>query len=171
MSLVYEVSYLDYGIYRVFFLIPSFIILYFFLTKENLFVYTENASGFEHIHKVVIRTMGLIFIPFFIYGNIEMIKTLDAVKKRLIEKKYEVVEGNIQKFIPKTFCSDHDSKESFVLKGVLFRYDNLASLEDRLYFHQPRCKKGPIKENGQKVKIFYIDVEGKNRIIKMWVKL
>jgi hypothetical protein len=90
--------------------------------------------------------------------NLMTKSTVEEVVKR---KKYKMVEGVISNFIPSSPGAHFD--ESFVIDSVKFNY------RDNSYkygFKKTSGSGGPINDNGDSVKIIYIEqMIGENRII------
>ena len=86
--------------------------------------------------------------------------------KRIFEnKEYKVVEGKIEGFHPMPY-SGHDV-ESFTVNGVYFEYSDYM----RVYaFNNTSSHGGPLKRNGQQVRLSYITVGEENRILKVELK-
>jgi hypothetical protein len=80
-------------------------------------------------------------------------------------KEYQVVEGVIEDFHPMPH-SGHDV-ESFTVKGVYFEYSDFMLVYG---FNNTASHGGPLKRNGQQVRLSYINVNGDNRILKIELK-
>lgn len=80
-------------------------------------------------------------------------------------KEYEIVEGKIENFVPMPY-SGH-SHESFAVNGVHFEYSDYYIFYG---FNNTASHGGPLKEDGQQVRLSYITVHGENRILKIELK-
>lgn len=111
----------------------------------------------------------------FIFSGFALIMLLLAVPcsianrnktKEIYEnKEYKIIEGVIENFHP-MLNSGHNS-ESFNVDGVYFEYsDFLLQYE----FNKTASHGGPLKRNGQEVRLSYITVNGENRILKIELK-
>lgn len=86
--------------------------------------------------------------------------------KRIYEnKEYQIVEGVIENFHPMPY-SGHDV-ESFTVKDVKFEYSDFILHSG---FDQTASHGGPLKENGQQVRLSYIKSGEGNIIIKIELK-
>jgi hypothetical protein len=112
----------------------------------------------------------IFFITLSLYGVYEKNKLSNFIEDSMKFKKYDVVEGKIKKFhiMPK---SGHDY-ESFEVNNKYFEIVYTGNYPDvkTLYYTLTKNRKGPIKYNGQQVKIYYLRIDGKNKIIKMWIE-
>lgn len=75
------------------------------------------------------------------------------------------VEGKIENFDPMPH-SGH-AVESFNVNGVHFEYSDFMSVHG---FNNTASHGGPLKRNGQQVRLSYISVNGDNRILKIELK-
>ena len=89
----------------------------------------------------------------------------NRTQKIFANKEYKVIEGEIHDFHPMPYSGHED--ERFTVKGVLFEYSDYS----RFYgFNNTSSHGGPLKENGQQVRLSYITVYGENRILKIELK-
>lgn len=111
----------------------------------------------------------------FIFGGFGLVMLLLTVPgsladqhqtKRIFEnKEYKVVQGRIQNFHPMPY-SGHDV-ESFSVNGVYFEYSDYMLVYG---FNNTVSHGGPLKGNGQQVRLSYITVGEENRILKIELK-
>jgi len=80
-------------------------------------------------------------------------------------KNYTIVEGEIENFSPQP--ENTTKTESFSVKGVQFEYSDYVMING---FHQTSRMNGPIRENGQKVRISYFTIDNVNLIQKIEIK-
>ena len=80
-------------------------------------------------------------------------------------KEYKVVEGKIENFHAMPY-SGHDV-ESFTVNGVYFEYSDYMLVYG---FNKTASHGGPLKSNGQQVRLSYITVGEENRILKVELK-
>lgn len=123
----------------------------------------------ESIKKKFTIVFGFIIsgFAFFLLMLIVPSSLADRSKTRRIfkNKDHEVIEGKIENFHPMPY-SGHDV-ESFTVNGVYFEYsDYILSYG----FNQTSSHNGPLRENGQEVRLSYISEDGENRILKIEVK-
>lgn len=86
--------------------------------------------------------------------------------KKIFEKKeYKIVEGEIENFNPMPYGGH--AVESFTVGGVYFEYSDYISMDA---FNNTASHGGPIKNNGQQVRLSYITVDEENRILKIELK-
>jgi hypothetical protein len=127
----------------------------------------------------------IIFFSMPTYGFFERKFDINKVVKLLEENQVRVIEGKINNFHEMPL-EGHD-KESFKVKGITFEitYSGNYPSTKTLYFTLTKNRSGPIKENGQVVKIYYVkDIERicipftdsclifeeSNKIIKLFLK-
>ena len=124
------------------------------------------------IFRQVILFFGYVFS--FIAGTfliLTLVKSPSIIKDErqfndiLKNKTYNVIEGEIQAFSPMPV--NKPGHESFLLRGVKFSYSDYVVIDG---FHQTSAAGGPIKANGQIVRISYITVDDINLIVKLEVK-
>ena len=89
----------------------------------------------------------------------------NRTQKIFENKEYKVVEGIIENFHPMPH-SGHDH-ESFIVNGVHFEYSDFYIFYG---FNNTASHGGPLKQNGQEVRLSYITVDGENRILKIELK-
>lgn len=89
----------------------------------------------------------------------------NKTQKIFENQEYQVVEGKIEDFHPMPH-SGHDV-ESFTVNGVYFEYSDYMLVYG---FNNTASHGGPLKRNGQQVRLSYITVDGDNRILKIELK-
>lgn len=110
----------------------------------------------------MLGAIAMIMLIFFLF-NIPIIIRNEKELKEIIEtKSYKVVEGEIEDF-QHTSISGHVF-ERFSVQGVEFEYSDYIIIEG---FHQTSLKGGPLRENGQEVRISYYTKENENLILKI----
>lgn len=126
-------------------------------SKHKYDMYLFNATVCMIIGFIVI-CMGI----YFTYGYISSYNTL---KKMLDNNKAYTTYGEVSKFHPEN-KEGHDS-EYFYVDKVYFEYSHEEIANG---YHKSKYRGGVIKENGQKLKIYYVptsdDYEG-NIILKI----
>ncbi|MDB4582934.1 hypothetical protein N9164_07270 [Draconibacterium sp.] len=95
----------------------------------------------------------------------DMVSNEQRLKETIETKSYKVINGQIEDFSHRTE-SGHVF-ESFKVQGVMFEYSDYIINEG---FHQTSKNGGPIKKNGQQVRISYITKENENLILKLEIK-
>ena len=91
-------------------------------------------------------------------------KTSEIISNR----QYEVVEGTIENFDRMPY-GGHRS-ESFSVSGIFFEYSDYSSHAGINSFNQTVSHGGPIRSNGQRVRLSYITLsDGTNLILKVEV--
>lgn len=111
----------------------------------------------------------------FIFSGFALVMLLSTVPSSLANRnktqkifenqEYQVVEGTIEDFHPMPH-SGHDV-ESFTVNGVYFEYSDYMLVYG---FNNTASHGGPLKRNGQQVRLSYISVNGDNRILKIELK-
>jgi hypothetical protein len=89
----------------------------------------------------------------------------NRTQKIFENQEYQVVQGKIEDFHPMPH-SGHDV-ESFTVNGVYFEYSDYMLVYG---FNNTASHGGPLKRNGQQVRLSYITVDGDNRILKIELK-
>ena len=79
--------------------------------------------------------------------------------------EFMIVEGEVEDFVPMKL--DGHSSESFSLNGVKFSYSRSIPING---YHLAKVDGGYIKENGQIIRIHYINYNGDNLILKLEIK-
>jgi hypothetical protein len=103
-----------------------------------------------------------LFLIIMIFNIPKMIASESSLKKDIVSNSFRILEGDIENF--KTEYISGQTFDSFEVKDVYFKYSDYIIIKG---FHQTSKNGGPIKENGQKVRISYREVEGKNCIVKL----
>ena len=86
------------------------------------------------------------------------------IKKIYEGGSYKTVEGQIDNLDPMPYAGH--KQESFTINGIGFNYSDFST--SYYGFHKAASHGGPIKENGQEVRIGYITSdEGHNTILKI----
>jgi hypothetical protein len=101
-------------------------------------------------------------LSFFLGSPFSFIEAREAIDNL----HYKQVIGNIDEFNPKK-CNQMGD-ESFVINGVFFKYTHRGM--NNAYYNKTKCTNGLIENNGQKVKVYYLTINGENKIIKMWIE-
>jgi hypothetical protein len=86
-------------------------------------------------------------------------------RKRIEDKSYYVLEGEVENFSPRS--EDGHNKEKFSVDGIQFEYSDNGIIKG---FHQTSRNNGPITRNGQKVRISYFVIDNINLIQKIEIK-
>ncbi len=89
----------------------------------------------------------------------------NRIQKIFENNEYQVVEGLIENFHPMPH-NGHDV-ESFTINGVYFEYSDFKLVYS---FNNTASHGGPLRRNGQQVKLSYINLNGENRILKVELK-
>lgn len=112
---------------------------------------------------------GFIFSGFALLVSIFMIPISIAdrnkTQKIFKNKEYQVVEGIIEHFHP--MPHEGHEVESFTVNDVYFEYSDYMLVYG---FNNTASHGGPLKRNGQQVRLSYIKLHGENRILKIEIK-
>ncbi|WP_430405478.1 hypothetical protein [Fluviicola sp.] len=113
---------------------------------------------------------GSIFSSFSLIAIILIVPSIfsdrNRTKKIFENKEYKVVEGKIEQFHPMP-KEGHDS-EHFLVNGVYFEYSDFELVYG---FNNTSSHGGPLKRNGQEVRLSYRTTKnGENRILKVELK-
>lgn len=161
--LIFETTYFDYPLIKI------IISLFCFLAAFVLIVNYKVHNVLNQYYKVKLNKNILVLLCFlvgilsFLLGNpFSFIKAREAIDNL----HYKEVIGNIDEFNPKG-CNEM-GYESFVINGVFFKYTHRGM--NNAFYSKTKCNDGFITNNGQKVKIYYLTINGQNKIIKMWLE-
>lgn len=102
--------------------------------------------------------VSLIRLPEIISYQRELRETIET-------ENYLIAEGEIENFIDRPE-SGHIF-ESFTVNGVFFEYSDYIVING---FHQTSRNNGPLKQNGQEVRISYMKKDNENVIMKIELK-
>jgi hypothetical protein len=118
----------------------------------------------------IISFFMTVLIFSFLYGEIEKKRISRNIQNIISSNTFFTIEGEIKELhiMPK---SGHD-KESFKINNEYFEISYTGNYPKKrtIYYTLTKNRNGPIKYDGQKVRIDYIKIDGKNKIIAMWVK-
>ena len=154
---------------KVFDLIPFIPVLFFliglgiiwFNIKQNKTNPGKRPSTliFGYLFSGISLIVALVFIPATIIDR-------NKTKKIFENKDYQVVEGKIENFHP--MPKEGHENESFSVKNIFFEYSDFELIYG---FNNTASHGGPLKENGQEVRLSYItNKAGENRILKIELK-
>ena len=135
-----------------------------FYTKKNF----KNYSLFRQIILFFGYTLGGFATLFLIIAMVKMPKIISNERdfRKMIESRnYNIVEGETENFIP--MPKGENGKESFKVNGIPFEYCDYIITKG---FHQTSLNNGPIRKNGQQVRITYYTIDNENLILKIEIK-
>ncbi len=102
--------------------------------------------------------ISIILIPTSLLNQLE-------TKQKYTSGRYQLIEGKIVDFHPMPV--EGHSNESFTLNGVYFEYSDFQPMYS---FNNSASHGGPIRFEGQQVRIGFITDKGKNLILRVDVK-
>ena len=123
---------------------------------------TSPKKKFTIVFGFIFSGFALLMLIFTLPSNIS---NRNKTKEIFENKNYQIVEGKIENFHPMPH-SRHDV-ESFTVNGVYFEYSDFILVYG---FNNTASHGGPLKENGQQVRLSYINENGDNRILKIELK-
>lgn len=127
----------------------------------------EDKDSKDYFSLILGLAMGIVFTVSSFVRIPNSIEKFDKIKKSYRNNDYEVVYGKIENFDPMPY-SGH-KQESFKISGIEFNYSDYTG--GYYGFHNSASHGGPIKENGQEVRIGYIaNNDGHNTILKIELK-
>lgn len=97
-----------------------------------------------------------------IWGYRSDLQEYETVVEGYHQGDYLIVEGEVENFSPMPELG-HGS-ESFTVEGVEFSY---TWYEERYAYHTPLVRGGVIQENGQYVRIGYVEFDGQTHIVSI----
>ena len=125
-----------------------------------------------HKYKKIKKFMFILLVIFIIVhidGIIDFYQTKKKISDAFKNKSFNIVEGYVENFHAMS-KGGHDI-EKFDVNGTHFEilYTGNYSGTKTLFYTLTKNRNGYIQNNGDKVKIYYITDNGKNKIIKMWI--
>ena len=153
MTLVFESSLISLSLLgNLLTMIISFLISYQYLLgkKKKL---EKHLSFYVSVCFFVIST------TFLMRSLIDYSHIIQAINNDLAKQ----TKGAIQNFQHIKLHND-----TFIINGIKFKYTRESS-NSKSYYNKLKGEGSFITQNGQKVKIDYIVVDGENKIIKLWV--
>jgi len=140
-------------------MISGGLFLFFYNRKSS-----TDESSYYSVFGVGLICMGLFFL---ITDNlITKINLYNETQEIYRKKQYDIVEGAIEYFDPMPY--NGHKHESFRVNGVYFNY---SDYDGRYYgFNNTASHGGPLKANGQRVRLAYITREGRNIILRIELK-
>lgn len=168
-EIVYETDKFQFNL-LVEYIIFIFIILVFgfiiFCNVRRKITLSGETQYKNVIIERVFSLIGLIVsVSVFSLILVQNITDYNFITKNICEGNYEIVEGEIENFIP--MKKEGHSQESFDVDGVTFIYNRSNPKHG---YHFPNVDGGYITNNGQYVRITYINYNGYNIIIRLETK-
>lgn len=160
MKLVFESAIVEFNILLI--LLTSLILL-------GLIIY--GIKNFEKLN--LLQKVGMLILLFFIFlelsGHLIKVFQSNHIQKIISSSNYKVIEGEIEAFY--RMPNEH-RLEHFKVKEQYFEilYTGSEPNNQSLYYTFSKYGNGSIRSDGQKVKIYYIVEDGKNKIIKLWIE-
>jgi hypothetical protein len=154
---VYEYTKPDFEFYYILSLI------FLFIGSSFMFFNYYKKNGRLQISFPFILGSGMVF-----FGLIAAITVpFDIAKKNKVmeilkNKEYNVVEGEIENFHPMPKAGKEN--ESFTVNGIFFKYSDYTISYG---FNNSSTLGGPLRRNGQQVRISYISDDDGNKILKL----
>ena len=159
--LIFESSYSNYPMWYLVISVVFFIFFINIIINKKFIIFLKkyykqkfNKSFFA------ILTLALSFGYFMATEPLSYFNARKAMEK----EKFLTVSGLIKNFIPKEKCSSHKF-ESFTVNNVKFEYSNHDN--SNAYYHKVKCTNKSILKNNLKVKIDYLKIDGKYKIIRI----
>lgn len=160
--------FLDIGLGWVLFFVCVMVVAilcWFFIVVP---LWKEKAKDIEiWILRAVVTAFVLVISYIGVLSGYSFVSKMDEWNRNYnayLRGECEIVEGYVENFhpMPETM---HD-RESFEVSDVFFAY---GSSDSRLYYEKCMKDGGYIKQNGTKVKIWYISIgeEGENLIMRL----
>ena len=150
----------------------SFIIIPFvlFLVGMGMLVYVIRGRRRVQLKGPALLIFPLLFTVFAAVMTLITTANFFTSKTQtsgiLANNDFKVVEGVIENFKPMPY-GGHNS-ESFTVRGVYFEFSDYSSYAGINSFNQTASHGGPIRNNGQKVRLTYVSLtNGDNLILKV----
>ena len=160
-ELVFETNYKSlFNIWTIGMII--LLLLFLYANNKKIINFKCNNLLVKYFHKYL-RVIFLLIVSLPLI--IQLILVL-FIKINILNKTYSIVEGNVSNF-KRGNCKKPFKEESFSVNNVSFKY--MPEYQNSLFFKKGSCYGGPIRQNGQQVKIYYIKLFGNNKIIKLWI--
>ncbi|HHD75965.1 MAG TPA: hypothetical protein ENK95_03955 [Campylobacterales bacterium] len=124
----------------------------------------KQSNNLENSRKMVFG-LFVLFVLYELYAHYAKTEESKKIQQILATNQYQSVEGEIQELnIVKALGY-------FKINNTPFEVDYKGSElpEKSFFFALSKHEKAPILQNGQRVKVDYVVVDGKNRILRLWV--
>ncbi|PIQ35081.1 MAG: hypothetical protein COW63_02050 [Bacteroidetes bacterium CG18_big_fil_WC_8_21_14_2_50_41_14] len=142
----------------------------FILIGLGISIFTLKYNKSKSFKKTYAIVFGFIFsgfaLLFTLFTAPSAIKEYYETRDIYNNGEYKTIEGKIENFDPMPY-SGH-MHESFTLNGVSLDYSDFD--ESYYGFNNTASHGGPIKRNGQQVRLSYITHEDRNVILKVELK-
>jgi len=123
----------------------------------------KQSKNLENSRKVVFG-LFVLFVLYELYAHYMKAEESKKIQQILAANQYQSVEGEIQGLnIVKALGYFKISNTPFEVA-----YTGQELPEKSFFFALSKHEKAPILQNGQKVKVDYVVVDGKNRILRLW---
>ncbi len=147
-------------------------LLLFVLIGFGFAIYTKRSDKkfsimrqFKIFFGYILGGVPLIMLIVMLIKIPEIVSSERELNEIIENENYLIVQGEIENFSQRPE-SGHVF-ESFTVKGVKFEYSDYIAYRG---FHQTSRNNGPIKQNGQQVRISYIEGDSENWIMKLEIK-
>lgn len=147
-------------------LVPPFLVLV--LSIMFLIHFKKHNKSFTIRRQMIIflgylfATISLLITISILYNIPKIISSEKQINDIIKNKSYIVVEGEIEHY--KLEEANGQYFESFSICNVNFEYSDFIEIKG---FHQTSKNNGPINENGQYFRIYYVNLNGGNVILKI----
>ncbi|EOS75094.1 hypothetical protein C819_02735 [Lachnospiraceae bacterium 10-1] len=114
-------------------------------------------------HHTSIKHVKIICLCFVLFGIVTICILIDMYRKTVIAYRnddYQIVEGYVVNFDPMPYGGHKD--ETFEINGVKFGYSDYTIM---IGYHNTKSHGGVIRDNGQYLKIGYIQYNNENIIV------
>lgn len=114
-------------------------------------------------HHTSIKHVKIICLCFALFGIVIICILIDMYRKTVIAYRnddYQIVEGYVENFDPMPYGGHKD--ETFEINGVKFGYSDYTIM---IGYHNTKSHGGVIRDNGQYLKIGYIQYNNENIIV------
>lgn len=163
-SIVYEVT--NEKLDSVIFIPLIFILIGFGLSYINYKYFDSTSTRGKYITGFGI-VFGLFSLIFSLITIPSSLTSYYSTMKKYDQNDFKTIEGEIENFDPMPYGGH--KQERFTLNGIEFDYSDFSA--SYYGFHNTASHGGPIKRNGQEVRIGYITTQGgHNRILKIELK-
>ena len=160
---------LDFHVVLTYIVLIILFMIFTLIVVHNIKYNITLSKETNHRQVVIERIFSIIGLGaiciVFLSISITTITDYNNVQKLYRDGNITIVEGEVEDFIPMKL--EGHSTESFIVNGVQFSYSRSIPTNG---YHLTMVDGGYIKENGQIVRIHYLNSKGTNLILKLEIK-
>lgn len=145
-------------------LILSFIGFFFAFRIKSMFLSFSYPRQFIMFFCYLLGGIPTIMAIVMLFNVPAILKNEQILRNAVLSKDFNTTEGKVEEYSIKQVSGQNI--ESFIVNGVKFEYSDFV---DKIGFNQTSSNNGPVKRNGQYLKISYIVLNNEKLILKLEV--